>query len=106
MHKVDGIQRFIPAAETVISAASVAESLGVTRIADITGLDRVGIPVYSAIVPDSADNLSVYNGKGLRPVDAKAGALMEAIEQASGPGHQVELTVSRARHARKVSLTW
>ena len=81
MHKVDGIQRFIPAAETVISAASVAESLGVTRIADITGLDHVGIPVYSAIVPDSADNLSVYNGKGLRPVDAKAGALMEAIER-------------------------
>src|SRR5580698_6625053 len=81
MHKVDGIQRFIPAAETVISAASVAESLGVTRIADITGLDHVGIPVCSAIVPDSADNLSVYNGKGLRPVDAKAGALMEAIER-------------------------
>jgi len=81
MHKVDGIQRIVPAAETAASAAGIAESLGVTRVADITGLDRIGIPVYSAIVPDSADSLSVYNGKGMRPIDAKAGALMEAIER-------------------------
>ena len=81
MLKVDGIQRSVPAAETIASSASVAESLGVTRVADITGLDRIGIPVYSTIVPDSADTLSVYNGKGVRPIDAKAGALMEAIER-------------------------
>jgi ribosomal protein S12 methylthiotransferase accessory factor len=81
MLKVDGIDRLVPAAETVSSASAIAESLGVTRLADITGLDRVGIPVYSAVVPDSDDNLSVYNGKGRRSVDAKAGALMEAIER-------------------------
>lgn len=81
MQKVDGIERFVPAAQTVAIAGGIAESLGVTRVADITGLDRVGIPVYSAVVPDSADALSVYNGKGMRPVDAKAGALMEAIER-------------------------
>src|ERR1700722_2598642 len=81
MLKVDGIDRLVPAAETVVSAAAIAESYGVTRLADITGLDRVGIPVYSSVVPDSDDNLSVYNGKGIRPVDAKAGALMEAIER-------------------------
>ncbi len=52
-----------------------------TRLADITGLDRVGIPVYSSIVPDSIDFLSVYNGKGAYREDAKAGALMEAIER-------------------------
>src|SRR6201996_6519634 len=81
MNKVDGIERFVPAAQTVSLAATVAESLGVTRVADITGLDHIGIPVYSSIVPDSQDNLSVYNGKGVRPIDAKAGALMEAIER-------------------------
>lgn len=83
MNKVDGIERFVPAAQTASVAATVAESLGVTRVADITGLDRVGIPVYSSIVPDSHDNLSVYNGKGLRPIDARVGALMEAIERQS-----------------------
>jgi ribosomal protein S12 methylthiotransferase accessory factor len=81
MVKVDGIERLVPAAETVSRAAQVAESLGVTRIADITGLDRLDIPVYSSVVPDSLDDISVYNGKGMRPIDAKAGALMEAIER-------------------------
>jgi len=81
MLKVDGIERLVPAAETVVRVEKVAESLGVTRLADITGLDRIGIPVYSSVVPDSADALSVYNGKGTRPIDAKAGALMEAIER-------------------------
>jgi ribosomal protein S12 methylthiotransferase accessory factor len=55
--------------------------LGVTRVADITGLDRVGVPVYSSVVPKSGDCLSVYNGKGMRAVDAQAGAVMEAIER-------------------------
>jgi YcaO-like protein with predicted kinase domain len=81
MLKVDGIERLVPAVQTVARVEKVAELLGVTRLADITGLDRIGIPVYSSVVPDSADDLSVYNGKGARPIDAKAGALMEAIER-------------------------
>ena len=81
MHKVDGIERIVPAAETIRRVAEAAESLGVTRLADITGLDRIGIPVYSSVVPKSDDMLSVYNGKGSRPVDAQVGALMEAIER-------------------------
>lgn len=79
--KVDGLDRIIPASETLLNVADVAESLGVTRLANITGLDRVGIPVYAAVVPNSNDILSVYNGKGRRFIDAKVGALMEAIER-------------------------
>lgn len=79
--KVDGLDRIIPASETFLNVAGVAESLGVTRLANITGLDRVGIPVYAAVVPKSDDILSVYNGKGRRLIDAKVGALMEAIER-------------------------
>src|ERR1700722_6274567 len=79
--KIDGLDRIIPASETLLNVAGVAESLGVTRLADITGLDRVGIPVYAAVVPKSDDILSVYNGKGRRLIDAKVGALMEAIER-------------------------
>src|SRR5271170_727210 len=81
MLKVDGIDRVISAAETIERVAGAAESLGVTRLADITGLDRIGIPVYSSVVPKSHDVLSVYNGKGARPADAQVGALMEAIER-------------------------
>src|SRR5687768_1889525 len=54
---------------------------GITRIADITGLDRIGIPVFNAIVPRSQDELSVYNGKGGTPIDAMTSAVMEAMER-------------------------
>lgn len=76
-----GSERTVPAEETLMQANRVAWALGVTRVADITGLDRLGIPVYCAIVPKSDDPISVYNGKGVRPVEAKTGALMEAIER-------------------------
>lgn len=69
------------AADSFLRLSETGRLLGVTRIADITGLDRVGIPVYSSVVPLSADGISVYNGKGQRPIDAKVGALMEAIER-------------------------
>ncbi len=103
MLKVDGIERCVPAAETASSVAAVAASLGVTRVADITGLDRVGIPVYSAVVPDSPDNLSVYNGKGLRPIDAKAGALMEAIERQTAVKARLPIIEGSFRHLREVA---
>lgn len=54
---------------------------GITRVADITGLDRIGIPVFNAIVPRSNDELSVYNGKGGTPADAMTSAVMEAMER-------------------------
>ncbi len=79
--KVDALDRVTAASETFLRLQETGRSLGVTRIADITGLDRIGIPVYSSIVPLSDDGISVYNGKGLRPIDAKVGALMEAIER-------------------------
>jgi len=59
------------------------QRIGVTRLADTTGLDTLGMHVYSAIRPTDAgmDGISVYNGKGLTKADAKAGAMMEAIER-------------------------
>ncbi len=50
-----------------------------TRIARLTGLDRTGVEVASAIRP-RAHVLQVTNGKGERAEDARAGALMEAAE--------------------------
>ncbi|HEU0116896.1 MAG TPA: YcaO-like family protein, partial [Thermomicrobiales bacterium] len=52
---------------------------GVTRIANVTGLDRIGIPVALAIRPNGR-SLAVAQGKGLDLAAAKASALMEAIE--------------------------
>lgn len=58
---------------------TLARALGVTRIARLTGLDRTGVEVASAIRP-RAHVLQVTNGKGERPEDARAGALLEAAE--------------------------
>jgi ribosomal protein S12 methylthiotransferase accessory factor len=58
---------------------ALARALGVTRIARLTGLDRTGVEVASAVRP-RAHVLQVTNGKGERREDAAAGALMEAAE--------------------------
>lgn len=58
---------------------------GITRVADITGLDRVGIPVFSSIRPDAESGaITVYNGKGASIEQAKVSAIMEALERYSG----------------------
>jgi YcaO-like protein with predicted kinase domain len=58
---------------------ALATRIGVTRIANVTGLDRVGFPVASAIRPQSR-NLSVSMGKGRTLADAMTSAVMEAAE--------------------------
>jgi len=52
---------------------------GITRLADITGLDIVGIPVFIGVRP-LAKSLVISVGKGTSRSSARAGALMEAIE--------------------------
>lgn len=53
---------------------------GITRLAKVTGLDRIGIPVWNAIRPN-ARSLSVHQGKGITDAAAKASAVMEALER-------------------------
>jgi len=53
--------------------------MGITRLGNITGLDRIGIPVAVAVRPNSR-SVSVSQGKGLELAQAMASALMEACE--------------------------
>ena len=53
--------------------------VGLTRLANITGLDVIGVPVYVAIRPN-ARALATSQGKGLDHDAAKASALMESLE--------------------------
>lgn len=52
---------------------------GITRLADITYLDKIGIPVVSASRPCS-HSVSISMGKGVDLFSAYASALMEGIE--------------------------
>jgi ribosomal protein S12 methylthiotransferase accessory factor len=53
--------------------------LGITRLARVTGLDRIGVPVWTAIRPNAA-SLSVSQGKGADDDSAIASAIFEAAE--------------------------
>jgi ribosomal protein S12 methylthiotransferase accessory factor len=55
--------------------------LGITRLARQTGLDRIGIPCYAAIRPNSA-TIASHQGKGLDDISAQISAVMEATEYA------------------------
>ena len=52
---------------------------GISRVLDMTGLDRIGIPTFSAVRPDGMV-LSISNGKGWTRAAAAVSAIMESIE--------------------------
>src|SRR6478609_7454206 len=80
---VNGTSRIKPAQETFIEVTALAKKIGVTRLADITDMDRLRIPNYSAILPGTEDYIWVYGGKGPTKNHAKASAIMESIERFS-----------------------
>jgi ribosomal protein S12 methylthiotransferase accessory factor len=74
-----GTHRTRHPAETWQLAERLFARCGLTRVADVTGLDVLGIPVWVAVRP-MARTLSVSQGKGATDVAAKVSASMEAIE--------------------------
>ena len=59
--------------------APLLPRFGITRVADVTGLDVLGVPVAMAVRPLAA-TLSVSQGKGATYTHAAVSAAMEAIE--------------------------
>jgi hypothetical protein len=55
----------------------------ITRVLNVTPLDFVGLPVWSAVTPLARD-LTVHAGKGATPRAAQLSAMMEAIERVCG----------------------
>ncbi|MCJ7420243.1 YcaO-like family protein [Sphingomicrobium astaxanthinifaciens] len=72
-------QRAADAGALLGAARRAAALAGVTRLADITRLDRIGLPVWQAVRPASRA-LSVHQGKGASIAAAQLGALLEAVE--------------------------
>ncbi|RVX38371.1 ribosomal protein S12 methylthiotransferase accessory factor [Nonomuraea polychroma] len=68
--------------ETEAIARECLDRCGITRIADVTDLDTVGIPVYHSMRPAAAPGLNtVTSGKGSTREVARVSAIMEAIER-------------------------
>src|ERR1700722_797585 len=74
-----GTHRLVSPAETLARARPLLSMMGITRIANVTGLDTIGIPVMMACRPNSR-SLAVAQGKGLNLDAARASAVMESVE--------------------------
>jgi ribosomal protein S12 methylthiotransferase accessory factor len=86
-----GTHRIISPDDTLARIAPMAPRIGITRLGNVTGLDRIGIPVTVAVRPNSR-SVSVSQGKGFGLSQALASALMEAIElfHAEDPAGRIE----------------
>lgn len=75
-----GTHRTVSPSETIAKALRVAPIAGITRVANVTGLDKIGVPVVMVCRPNSR-SLAVSQGKGVDLESAKASGVMESLEQ-------------------------
>lgn len=104
---VNGTSRIRPAQETLKKVIPLSKKIGVTRLADITDMDVLKIPNYSAVLPGTEDYIWVYSGKGPTKEHAMASALMESIERYSslpsgGPRNFVRASFAELVKTRQV----
>ena len=92
--------RTVSAEETVRRVGPLASRFGVTRVSDITGLDRIGVPVVMVCRPN-ARSLAVSQGKGLTLEAAKASGVMEALELYHAERIELPLKLGSARDLAK-----
>ncbi|WP_205028164.1 YcaO-like family protein [Oleisolibacter albus] len=88
-------RRIVPAEETLTRMRPLLPIFGITRIANVTGLDSVGIPVVMVNRPN-ARALAVSQGKGTSLAAAKVSGLMEAIE--SWHAEHIDLPLKRGSY--------
>ena len=108
----EGSHRVCPPEETWERVAPLLPRAGITRVADVTRLDVVGLPVWQAVRPRSR-NLSVSQGKGATAAAARVSAAVEALElwhaEDLGRLPAVEMTPGEMAYANPVplaSLPW
>jgi YcaO-like protein with predicted kinase domain len=72
-------RRTVPPETTWERLQPLLPMLGITRVGMLTGLDVLGVPVAASYRPRSRA-LVVSQGKGRTPMEARVGAVMEAVE--------------------------
>lgn len=74
-----GTHRIISPAQTWLAVQPLLKTAGITRVADLTWLDDLGIPTVQAVRPASL-TLSVSQGKATSYRAAQVSAVMESME--------------------------
>ena len=79
------------------------ERLPITRVANLTPLDLLGVPVWSAITPLARD-LTTHMGKGTSHQAARVSAMMEAVERCSAETTTIQSCVASWRELTAAGL--
>jgi YcaO-like protein with predicted kinase domain len=74
-----GAVREVAPGETFARLRPILPEFGITRLANVTGLDTIGIPVWTVVRP-LGRSLSVAQGKGVTQELAVVSGIMESIE--------------------------
>jgi len=80
--KVAGTDRVAPLDDTEAAVEGILPLVPITRISDVTPLDPLGLPTYSAVTPLAMD-LTSHMGRGPDARSARISAVVEAIERVS-----------------------
>lgn len=99
--KATGRLRTRDLAGTRQAAGPLLECYGITRVASLTALDVIGVPVYSAVRPQAA-TVAVSAGKGFSDDAAWISAVMESVEVATAEEFSPQVATVGA--ARELSL--
>ncbi|WP_037313336.1 YcaO-like family protein [Ruegeria halocynthiae] len=89
--------------QTLEIVKPLLHEMGITRIANLTGLDRIGLPTVMVARPNSR-SVAVSLGKGLSLSAAQASGVMEAIE--SWHAERIQLPQRLARYIELAAEDW
>ncbi len=92
---VEGAHRAVDPAGTVARMEPFFARCGITRVANVTGLDSIGIPVVMVMRPNSR-SVAVSQGKGISLDAARASGIMEAVE--TWHAERIDATLRYARY--------
>jgi YcaO-like protein with predicted kinase domain len=99
----DGTQRTVSTEETWRRIRPLFHGFGITRVANLTGLDSLGIPVCAAFRPNSR-SLAVSQGKGVDVTAAMVSAAMESIEAYHAEGIVAPLRLGSVEELSELPL--
>jgi ribosomal protein S12 methylthiotransferase accessory factor len=97
-----GTHRTVEPARTLERLQDVLDRLGITRVAVVTGLDVIGIPVVMVCRPNGR-SLSVAQGKGVDLLAAKVSGIMEAVEAWHAENVLLPLRLATYNELRRVA---
>src|SRR5436189_5083131 len=92
-----GTHRSASLNDTLKRVLHLAPVMGITRVANVTGLDSIGVPVVMVCRPNSR-SVAVSQGKGIDLAAARASGVMESVEVYHG--EHITLPLRFASHAQ------